>query len=183
MTFSTASATANLGRASGSDSRHVRSAARQPDGSRPDGPAPCRTGSESSPSSRSWAASGPPSALPTDPTSTPPVEEACADRAELLAGDYQYLNNVWNQGTTTDYEQCVMRCVVDGEDQDGWRWRRPNGCTALHAGAHLPPQSPQSGIVEQPREIPVADARGAGGRTLGRRAGTGADPPLDSPTP
>ncbi len=52
---------------------------------------------------------------------------ACADWGELLAGDYQYLNNVWNKGTSADYEQCVMRRVVDGEDQYGWRWRWPNG--------------------------------------------------------
>ena len=71
--------------------------------------------------------SDPPSGLPVDPTPTPPVEETCADWGELLAGDYQYLNNVWNKGTIADYEQCVMRRVVDGEDQYGWRWRWPNG--------------------------------------------------------
>ena len=68
----------------------------------------------------------PPTSL-ADPTPVPPVEEACRDWEFLLTSDYQYLNNVWNKGMITDYEQCVMRRVVDGEDQFGWRWRWPDG--------------------------------------------------------
>ena len=74
-------------------------------------------------------ASPPPSpspTLPPDPTPTPPVEETCVDWEYLLGGDYQYLNNVWNKGTIADYEQCIMRRVVGGEDQYGWRWRWPD---------------------------------------------------------
>lgn len=54
-----------------------------------------------------------------------PAEEACRDWEELRQARYVYKNNVWNKGTITDYEQCVMRRVVDGEDQYGWRWRWP----------------------------------------------------------
>ena len=59
-----------------------------------------------------------------------PEEEACSDWAELRDGDYGeylFLNNVWNKGEITDYEQCLMRRVVGGEDQYGWRWRWPHG--------------------------------------------------------
>ena len=69
----------------------------------------------------------PPPSPPTDPTPAPPVEEACRDWEFLLSRDYQYLNNVWNKGTLANYEQCVMRRVVDGEDQFGWRWQWPDG--------------------------------------------------------
>ena len=62
---------------------------------------------------------------PMDPTPAPPVEQACGDWDELWIGDYFYLNNVWNKGTTRDYEQCVMRRVVDGRDEYGWRWLWP----------------------------------------------------------
>ena len=54
-----------------------------------------------------------------------PEEEACSDWAELIDGEYLFLNNVWNKGEISDYEQCLMRRVVDGEDQYGWRWRWP----------------------------------------------------------
>ena len=62
---------------------------------------------------------------PMDPTPTPPAEEACEDWDELPDGEYYYLNNVWRKGNTRDYEQCVMRRVVDGQDEYGWRWRWP----------------------------------------------------------
>jgi len=62
---------------------------------------------------------------PVAPESVPPAEEVCGDWGYLSVGDYLYLNNVHNKGAATDYEQCVLRRVVDGEDQYGWRWRWP----------------------------------------------------------
>jgi len=55
------------------------------------------------------------------------VEEVCDDWAELMAGEYRLVNDVWNKGDITDYEQCLMRRVVGGEDQYGWRWQWPYG--------------------------------------------------------
>ena len=63
----------------------------------------------------------------TVPPPPAPEEEVCADWAELRAGEYLLVNDVWNKGDITDYEQCLMRRVVDGEDQYGWRWQWPYG--------------------------------------------------------
>ena len=71
-----------------------------------------------------------------DPTPSPPAEEACWDWAEFhvgaegrvqvpFTGDRWFNNNVWNKGTITNFEQCILRRVVDGEDEYGWRWRWP----------------------------------------------------------
>ena len=79
---------------------------------------------------------------PLDPTPVPPVEVACEDWAEFHAGpdgrvqvsftgDRWYNNNVWNKADAggEPYEQCILRRVVDGEDEYGWRWRWPLGIT------------------------------------------------------
>lgn len=66
-----------------------------------------------------------PTPPPTDPTPVPPVEALCEDWDVLEAPEYTYLNNVWGKQDTTDYDQCVMRRVVDGNDEYGWNWRWP----------------------------------------------------------
>ena len=77
---------------------------------------------------------------PVDPTPVAPVEVACEDWAEFhvgpngrvhvpFTGDRWYNSNVWNKAAAGDepYEQCILRRVVDGEDEYGWRWRWPLG--------------------------------------------------------
>ena len=63
---------------------------------------------------------------PADPTPVPPADVDCEDWAELRPTGYIVQNNVWNKGQILGFEQCVMRRVVEGEDQYGWRWRWPS---------------------------------------------------------
>ena len=53
----------------------------------------------------------------------------CGDWAKLRSGSFVYENNVWNQGTVKreSRAQCLLKRVVDGETQYGWRWRWPRG--------------------------------------------------------
>ena len=80
-----------------------------------------------------------PTPPPIDPTPVAPAEEVCRDWEELGEGGYVYVNNVWNKGSIVDYEQCVMRRVVDGENQYGWRWRWPSQSPAVAAAAQSLP--------------------------------------------
>ena len=77
---------------------------------------------------------------PPDPTPVAAVEVACEDWAEFhvgpngrvqvpFTGDRWYNSNVWNKAAAggEPYEQCILRRVVDGEDEYGWRWRWPLG--------------------------------------------------------
>ena len=73
-----------------------------------------------------------------DPTPSPPVEVDCRDWAEFyvdaqgervlrngdpfLRAERWFNNNVWNQGSIMDFEQCILRREVDGRDEYGWRW-------------------------------------------------------------
>ena len=94
---------------------------------------------------------------PTDPTPMPSVEEACEDWGDLSIDGYNYLNNVWNKGTTTDYDQCVMRRVVDGRDEYGWRWRWPPPSDRVRAYPEVrygwPPWHPRPTTSELPDRI------------------------------
>ena len=49
----------------------------------------------------------------------------CEDNAEIRSGEVVLSNNVWNRGSTKDYEQCVA--VQGGSDAFLWRWRWPGG--------------------------------------------------------
>ena len=53
------------------------------------------------------------------------VETVCEDWEELSSLGFRYSNNVWNKGDITDYEQCLLKRVVGGKNQYGWRWRWP----------------------------------------------------------
>lgn len=77
---------------------------------------------------------------PLDPTPVPPIEIACDDWAEFhvgaegrvrvpFTGDRWFNSNVWNKAAAggAPYEQCILRRVVDGEDEYGWRWQWPVG--------------------------------------------------------
>ena len=77
---------------------------------------------------------------PADPTPVPPAEVDCEDWAELRPTGYIVHNNVWNKGRIQGFEQCVMRRVVEGRDQYGWRWRWPSQHGAplrLHPAYHV----------------------------------------------
>ena len=65
------------------------------------------------------------------PTSfdTADVSTYCRDWAKLQNADFLYENNVWGQGAISreDRLQCLLKRVVDGEVQYGWRWQWPRG--------------------------------------------------------
>ena len=53
------------------------------------------------------------------------METFCADGDELTRPGFRYENNVWGKGDLTDYEQCLLKRIVSGRTQYGWRWRWP----------------------------------------------------------
>ena len=53
------------------------------------------------------------------------IETFCSDGDELTSPGFRYENNVWGKGDITDYEQCLLRRIVAGGTQYGWRWRWP----------------------------------------------------------
>lgn len=65
------------------------------------------------------------------PTSfdTADVSTYCRDWAKLQNADFLYENNVWGQGAIKKESrlQCLLKRVVDGEVQYGWRWQWPRG--------------------------------------------------------
>ena len=58
---------------------------------------------------------------------TADVDTYCRDWAKLRNAGLVYENNVWNQGTikTEHRAQCLLKRVVDGKVQYGWRWQWP----------------------------------------------------------
>ncbi len=60
-------------------------------------------------------------------TPTTSVQTFCTPNTELRSPGFIYSNNVWGRGNITDYEQCLLRRVVDGNTLYGWRWRWPFG--------------------------------------------------------
>ena len=60
---------------------------------------------------------------------TADVGTYCRDWARLRNAGFVYENNVWNQGTIKreNRTQCLLKRVVDGEVQYGWRWQWPRG--------------------------------------------------------
>ena len=55
------------------------------------------------------------------------VDAYCRDWAKLRNAGFVYENNVWNQGTIKREHraQCLLKRVVDGKAQYGWRWQWP----------------------------------------------------------
>ena len=60
---------------------------------------------------------------------TADVDTYCRDWAKLQNAGFLYENNVWNQGTIKreNRAQCLLKRVVDGKAQYGWRWQWPRG--------------------------------------------------------
>jgi hypothetical protein len=96
----------------------------------------------------------------------------CADHAELVRGSVVVQNNVWNKGTTTDYEQCV-RALPGGVAE--WRWRWPP------AGDEMPEAYPEvvfgrkpwrDGSTTEALPVRLADLRTL---TVDLALGTGGD--------
>ena len=58
---------------------------------------------------------------------TADVDTYCRDWAKLRNAGFVYENNVWNQGTIKREHraQCLLKRVVDGKVQYGWRWQWP----------------------------------------------------------
>ncbi len=55
------------------------------------------------------------------------IEMRCTDWAEWENHGLLYQNNIWGKGDIADYEQCLLRRNLDGNDQYGWRWQWPGG--------------------------------------------------------
>ena len=53
------------------------------------------------------------------------LETFCEDWKELSSPGFLYINNVWNKGNVADYEQCLLKRIVGGKNQYGWRWQWP----------------------------------------------------------
>ena len=53
------------------------------------------------------------------------VQERCEDWDKFRVDPYLYHNNVWGKGDVSDYEQCLMRRLIDNTFQYGWRWNWP----------------------------------------------------------
>lgn len=88
----------------------------------------------------------------------------CGDWAKLRSAGFVYENNVWNQGTVKrqDRSQCLLRRVVDGETQYGWRWRWPLGSGEVKAYPEViyghKPWLASSTTASLPRRISTIDA-------------------------
>ena len=63
------------------------------------------------------------------------VSTYCRDWAKLQNADFLYENNVWGQGAISreDRLQCLLKRVVDGKAQYGWRWQWPRGSGEVKA--------------------------------------------------
>ena len=63
------------------------------------------------------------------------VATYCRDWVKLRNAGFVYENNVWNQGTVKRENrlQCLLKRVVDGEVQYGWRWQWPRGSGEVKA--------------------------------------------------
>ena len=63
------------------------------------------------------------------------VNSYCGDWTRLRNASFLYVNNVWNQGTIKRENrlQCLLKRVVDGKEQHGWRWRWPRGSGEVKA--------------------------------------------------
>ena len=63
------------------------------------------------------------------------VNTYCRDWAKLRNAGFVYENNVWNQGAVKREHrtQCLLKRVVDGKVQYGWRWQWPRGDGSVKA--------------------------------------------------
>ena len=94
---------------------------------------------------------------------TADVAAYCRDWAKLRNSGFVYENNVWNQGTIKreNRAQCLLKRVVDGEVQYGWRWRWPRGSGNVKAYPEViyghKPWFTSSTTADLPRRISTID--------------------------
>ena len=87
------------------------------------------------------------------------VEAYCRDWAKLWNSGFVYENNVWNQGSIEreNRAQCLLKRVVDGKVQYGWRWQWPRGSGNVKAYPEViyghKPWFASSTTVNLPRRI------------------------------
>ena len=91
------------------------------------------------------------------------VDTYCRDWAKLRNAGFVYENNVWNQGTIRreNRTQCLLKRVVDGKAQYGWRWQWPRGSGEVKAYPEViyghKPWSTSSTTANLPRRISAID--------------------------
>ena len=94
---------------------------------------------------------------------TASVGTHCEDWAKLRNAGFVYENNVWNQGTIKREHrlQCLLKRVVDGEVQYGWRWQWPRGSGEVKAYPEViyghKPWFTSSTTANLPRRISTLD--------------------------
>ena len=84
------------------------------------------------------------------------IETFCEDWKELSSPGFLYINNVWNKGDIVDYEQCLLKRIVGGKTQYGWRWRWPaeGGVKAYPEVVYgYKPWNPPTTTPDLPRQI------------------------------
>ena len=91
------------------------------------------------------------------------VDTYCRDWAKLRNAGFVYENNVWNQGTikTEHRAQCLLKRVVDGKVQYGWRWQWPRAGGNVKAYPEViyghKPWFTSSTTADLPRRISTLD--------------------------
>ena len=94
---------------------------------------------------------------------TADVNTYCRDWAKLRNAGFLYENNVWNQGTIKRENrlQCLLKRVVDGKVQYGWRWQWPRGSGDVKAYPEViyghKPWFTSSTTADLPRRISAID--------------------------
>ena len=94
---------------------------------------------------------------------TADVGTYCRDWARLRNAGFVYENNVWNQGTIKreNRTQCLLKRVVDGKVQYGWRWQWPRGSGNVKAYPEViyghKPWFTSSTTADLPRRISAID--------------------------
>ena len=94
---------------------------------------------------------------------TADVGTYCRDWARLRNAGFVYENNVWNQGTIKreNRTQCLLKRVVDGKVQYGWRWQWPRGSGNVKAYPEViyghKPWFTSSTTADLPRRISTLD--------------------------
>ena len=95
--------------------------------------------------------------------STADVDTYCRDWARLRNAGFVYENNVWNHGSIgrENRTQCLLKRVVDGKAQYGWRWQWPRGNGEVKAYPEViyghKPWSTSSTTANLPRRISAID--------------------------
>ena len=91
------------------------------------------------------------------------VVSLCKDWARLRHAGLLYENNVWNHAAVSRENrlQCLLKRVVDGKVQHGWRWQWPRGSGEVKAYPEVvfghKPWLPTSTTGSLPRRISAID--------------------------